>query len=66
MTKESKTEDHASPVDRTLLKGFSWNISAAVATLTAFTFAAAATGEWAYYQRLGALDFLSLAFQLTT
>lgn len=64
MTKESKTEDHASPVeigDRTSLKGFSWNISAAVAALTAFTFAAAATGEWAYYHRLGALDFLSLA-----
>ena len=64
MSRDSKTEAYASQIeigDRTSLKGFSWNISAAVAALTAFTFAAAATGEWAYYHRLGALDFLSLA-----
>lgn len=61
---DSKTEDHAAQNEiaaRTSHKGFSWNISAAVAAMTALIFAAAATGEWAYYRRLGALDFLSLA-----
>ena len=64
MTKEIKTENHASLTEDDNgppFKGVLGDAAAGVAVLTAFSFVASGLGERAYYLGLGASEFLSLA-----